>query len=310
MNSNQDHHDHLHQHTPSVPLRMNLSFAVAVIANLLFTLVETILAFEANSTSLLGDAGHNFSDVLGLLLAWGATYLVGRTSGSDYSYGYRRTTILAALLNSMILLFAGGFIALQSIERLYNPVATSEMLIIVVALVGIFVNGGTALLFMKSSQNDLNVKGAFLHLAYDALISAGVVVGGVVILFTGWLWVDPLMGLLITVVIVYGTWALLRDSVNLILDAVPQGIDRTGIVAYLSELPGVAQVHDVHIWAMSTQENCLTAHLVMPDHTLWDQEDGYSQVGSMLRDNFAIHHVTLQVEKDPDCQTQDCDEEG
>jgi len=310
MNPDQNHHDHLHHHTPSVPLRMNLSFAVAVIANLLFTLIETILAFEANSISLLGDAGHNFSDVLGLLLAWGAIYLVGRASGSDYSYGYRRTTILAALLNAMILLFAAGYIALLSVEKLYNPAAASETLIIGVALVGIFVNGGTALLFMKSSKNDLNVKGAFLHLAYDALISAGVVVGGVVILFTGWLWVDPLMGLLITGVIVYGTWALLRDSVNLILDAVPQGIDRTGIVAYLSELPGVAQVHDVHIWALSTQENCLTAHLVMPDQTLWDQKDGYSQVGSMLRDNFAIHHVTLQVEKDPDCQTQDCDEEG
>lgn len=304
-----EHHHH-HQHGPTIPVRMNMSFAIAVGANLLFTLAEAMLALEADSASLLGDAGHNFSDVLGLLLAWGATYLVSRTSGTAYSYGYRRTTILAALLNAMLLLLAAGYIAVQSLEKLYNPVVPSETLIILVALVGIAVNGGTAMLFMKSSQGDLNLKGAFLHLAYDALISAGVVVGGVVILFTGWLWVDPLMGLLITAVIVYGTWALLRDSINLILDAVPQGIDRQGIVSYLSALPGVTQVHDVHIWAMSTQENCLTAHLVMPEQTLWDQTDGYSKVGSMLRENFAIHHVTLQVEKDPDCQTQDCDEVG
>lgn len=177
----------------------------------------------------------------------------------------------------------------------------------VVAGIGIVVNAGTALLFRKGGEKDLNLRGAYLHLAYDALISIGVVISAAIIYFTGWLWVDGLAGLLIVAVIVLGTWGLLRDSLNLILDAVPQHIDREAVHDYLSNLKGVTQVHDLHIWALSTNENCLTAHLVMPETPLWEQEDGYEKVGQALKASFDIQHVTLQVEKAAECATQDCD---
>lgn len=299
-------HDHNHEHKMSLE-NINLSFIVAVSANLLFTVIEAVYASITNSASLLGDAGHNLSDVLGLLLAWGATYLASRKATELYSYGYRRTTILAAIINSVVLVFAALYIAYESIEKLLNPAPIAEIVMMIVAGIGIVVNAGTALLFVKGRKNDLNLRGAFLHLAYDALISAGVVLAAIVIYYTGWLWIDPVMGLLIVVVILGGTWGLLRDSVNLILDAVPQGIDRRAVHDYLQQIAGVSQVHDLHIWAMSTFENCLTAHLVMPQNTLWDSEDSYAAIGASLKEKFNIHHVTLQVEKDLECSNQDCD---
>ncbi len=299
-------HDHNHEHKVSLE-NINLSFIVAVSANLLFTVIEAVYASITNSASLLGDAGHNLSDVLGLLLAWGATYLASRKATDLYSYGYRRTTILAAIINSVVLVFAALYIAYESIEKLLNPAPIAEIVMMIVAGIGIVVNAGTALLFVKGRKNDLNLRGAFLHLAYDALISAGVVLAAIVIYYTGWLWIDPVMGLLIVIVIVGGTWGLLRDSVNLILDAVPQGIDRRAVHDYLQQIAGVSQVHDLHIWAMSTFENCLTAHLVMPQNTLWDSEDSYAAIGASLKEKFNIHHVTLQVEKDLECSNQDCD---
>jgi cobalt-zinc-cadmium efflux system protein len=310
---NHDHgasgHDHHHgHHAPDLQFEsINLSFIVAVGANLLFTIFEAAYALYANSMSLLGDAGHNLSDVLGLLLAWGAAYLAAKKTSELYSYGYRRTTILAAIINSIVLVFTAGYIAVESMERLMSPSPVAEVAIMVVAGVGIFINAGTALLFAKGSKSDLNLRGAYLHLAYDAVISAAVVVGAAVILLTGWLWIDPALGLLIVVVIVSGTWGLLRDSINLILDAVPQGVDRNAIQAFLQNINGVSQVHDLHIWGMSTHENCLTAHLVMPENTLWESEQGYAKIGEALRERFKIHHVTLQVEKDLECATQDCD---
>lgn len=301
-------HSHSHSHDHKVYLdNINLSFIVAVSANLMFTVIEAVYAIITNSVSLLGDAGHNLSDVLGLLLAWGATYLASRKATELYSYGYRRTTILAAIINSVILVFAALYIAYESIDRLLSPAPIAEIVMMVVAGIGIVVNAGTALLFVKGRKNDLNLRGAFLHLAYDALISAGVVLAAIVIYYTGWLWIDPVMGLLIVIVIIGGTWGLLRDSVNLILDAVPQGIDRKAVHDYLQEIGGVSQVHDLHIWAMSTYENCLTAHLVMPENTLWDSEDSYGAIGASLKEKFNIHHVTLQVEKDLECSNQDCD---
>jgi cobalt-zinc-cadmium efflux system protein len=299
-------HDHSHDHKVYLD-NINLSFIVAVSANLMFTVIEAVYAIITNSVSLLGDAGHNLSDVLGLLLAWGATYLASRKATELYSYGYRRTTILAAIINSVILVFAALYIAYESIDRLLSPAPIAEIVMMVVAGIGIVVNAGTALLFVKGRKNDLNLRGAFLHLAYDALISAGVVVAAIVIYYTGWLWIDPVMGLLIVIVIIGGTWGLLRDSVNLILDAVPQGIDRKAVHDFLQEIAGVSQVHDLHIWAMSTYENCLTAHLVMPENTLWDSEDSYGAIGASLKEKFNIHHVTLQVEKDLECSNQDCD---
>jgi len=298
------HHDHSHGVSFE---NINLSFIIAVAANLLFTGIEAVCAVVANSVSLLGDAGHNLSDVLGLLLAWGATYLASKKAGELYSYGYRRTTILAAIINATVLVFAAFYIAFESIEKFLSPSPIAEIPMMIVASIGIAINAGTAMLFVKGRKSDLNLRGAFLHLAYDAVVSAGVVVGAIVIYFTGWLWIDPMVGLLIVFVILAGTWGLLRDSVNLILDAVPQGIDRQAVYQYLQGIAGVSQVHDLHIWAMSTYENCLTAHLVMPENTLWDSEDGYTSIGASLRDKFNIHHVTLQVEKDLECANTDCD---
>ncbi|MFP6808998.1 MAG: cation diffusion facilitator family transporter [Pseudomonadales bacterium] len=303
-----DFHNHQgHNHDHSVSLEnINLSFIIAVSANLAFTIIEAIYAVIANSVSLLGDAGHNLSDVLGLLLAWGATYLASQKATDFYSYGYRRTTILAAIINAVVLVFAALYIAYVSIDKFFAPSEISEVAMMIVASIGIAVNAGTAMLFVKG-QDDLNLRGAFLHLAYDALISAGVVVAAIIIYFSGWLWVDPAMGLLIVIVILGGTWGMLRDSINLILDAVPQGIDRHAVHDFLAQIPGVSQVHDLHIWGMSTYENCLTAHLVMPENTLWDSEESYAAIGALLRKDFNIHHVTLQIEKDQECSNQDCD---
>ena len=309
------HHDHMGPHTgphtgnghqPDFK-HISLSFIIAVSANLGFTVLEAVYAFLTDSASLLADAGHNLSDVLGLLLAWGAAYLATQPSSKLFSYGYRRTTILAALVNALILILAAGFIAFESIDKLLNPTPVSEIAIMVVAGIGIVVNAGTALLFRQGGEKDLNLKGAYLHLAYDALISVGVVLSAATIYLTGWLWLDGLAGVLIVLIIVWGTWGLLRDSVNLILDAVPQHIGRDAVLMYLNNIDGVSQVHDLHIWALSTNETCLTAHLVMPENTLWDSENGYGDIGRALKVEFDIHHVTLQVEKDFECATQDCD---
>ncbi|MEO2178059.1 MAG: cation diffusion facilitator family transporter [bacterium] len=300
-------HGHTHDHGVVKFENINISFMIAVGANLLFTVIEAVYGFITNSVSLLGDAGHNLSDVLGLLLAWGAAYLVTKKSSDSYSFGFRRTTILAAMTNAIVLVLAAGFIAIESVERLFEPTPIATGPVMVVATIGIFINAGTAMLFMKGGKKDLNLRGAYLHLAYDAIISAGVVVAAAIIYFTQWWWIDPVVGLIIVFVILAGTWGLLRDSVNLILDAVPQGIERASVKRFLESIAGVTEVHDLHIWGMSTHENCLTAHLVMPENTLWDSEDSYAKISQELSRNFNIHHVTLQVEKDLDCPNNDCD---
>jgi cobalt-zinc-cadmium efflux system protein len=302
------HHHHAgpHAHGDERFQQVNRSFVVAVVANLAFTLLEAVYGVLTNSVSLLGDAGHNLSDVLGLLLAWGAMYLATRQTSNTFSYGYRKSTILAAVINGVILVVAAGFIAFEAIEKLLRPSPMAEVAVMVVAAIGIVVNAGTALLFMRSSKDDLNLRGAFLHLSYDAAISAGVVVSAAVIWVTGWNWIDGAMGLLIVAVIVAGTWGLLRNSVNLILDAVPQDVDQNGVRQYLANVEGVTGIHDLHIWAMSTSETCLTAHLVMPENTLWASGDGYARISAELAQRFRIHHVTLQVERDPECATN-CD---
>jgi len=297
------HTDHPHSHPHDLLDDVNTSFVIAVGANLAFTVVEAVYGFITHSVSLLGDAGHNLSDVLGLLLAWGAAFLATRISSTTYSYGYRKSTILAAVINAVVLVFTAGFIAFESVDRFMTPAPVAGIPMMVVAAVGILVNAGTAMLFMKGGRKDLNLRGAFLHLAYDAAISAGVVVTAAAILLTGWYWLDPLVGLLIVVVILAGTWGLLRDSVNLIIDAVPAHIDQDGVRRYLQGIEGVSEVHDLHIWAMSTRENCLTAHLVMPENTLWDSDDGYAKISRELEHRFEIHHVTLQIERDPECAT-------
>jgi cobalt-zinc-cadmium efflux system protein len=311
MNSHaHGHHDHDHHHDHHRPpefRNISSSFLIAVAANLGFTAIEGTYAILADSASLLADAGHNLSDVLGLLLAWGAAYLATKSTSKLYSYGYRRTTILAALINSIVLILVAVFIAFESIDKVMRPTPVSEIAIMVVAGIGIVVNAGSAMLFQAGSKSDLNLKGAYLHLAFDALISVGVVLAAIAMYFTGWLWLDGLVGIAIVIVIVWGTWGLLGDSINMILDAVPRHIDRQQVHEYLLAIDGVSEVHDLHIWALSTNESCLTAHLVMPENTLWDSDNGYSDIGKALDDKFQINHVTLQVEKDFDCVTQDCD---
>ena len=301
-----DHHGHHSHHAPSFSGKINLSFGLAVFANLSFTIVEAALALEADSMGLLADAGHNLSDVLGLVLAWIASYLATKKAGARFSYGYRRTTILAALANAITLLFASIYIAFGALEKLSSTTTVQTEIVIYVAAIGIVINGGAALLFMKQSHHDLNIKGAFLHLAFDALVSAGVVVAGIVMLYTDAYWIDPVVALVIVSVILYLTWRMLGDALSLILDAVPPNIDPEAVAQFLRNIRGVTAVHDLHIWAMSTQETCLTAHLVMPEHPLWAQPNGYQTVSRALAQQFSIHHVTLQVEQGDNCQTQDC----
>lgn len=283
------HHNHSH-----APLNYNRAFIIGITLNIGFVAIEAVFGFLTNSLALLADAGHNLSDVLGLLLAFGASWLTRRRPGQRYTYGLRRSSILAALLNASFLLIAIGAIALEAIQRFASPAPVNGTTVIGVALAGIVINGVTALLFMSGRERDLNIRGAFLHMAADALVSAGVVLAGIAILTTGWLWFDPVVSLIIAGVIAIGTWNLLRDSVNLALDAVPEGIDLQAVRTYLSELPGVVGVHDLHIWAMSTTETALTTHLVM---LTGNPGDAFlSRISMELHDKFGIEHSTIQVE--------------
>jgi cobalt-zinc-cadmium efflux system protein len=284
---------HAHHHSTFVTL--NVSFAIAILLNSGFLLTEVIYGFIAHSVSLLSDAVHNFGDVLGLLMSWGASVLVKRRATQRYSYGYKKLTILAALANALLLVLTSALIVYESISRLNNPKEINEVIVMVVAFIGMLINGGTALLFMRQSATDLNIKGAFLHLAYDALIALGVVLAGAAIYFTGLLWIDPIVGLLIVGMITWGSWNLLRRSVELILGAVPYGVNQEAVYNYLKKLPGVEEVHDLHIWGLSTQETALTAHLIMPDGGLSDEE--YLKINQVLAKEFHIQHITLQVEQ-------------
>jgi cobalt-zinc-cadmium efflux system protein len=297
-----DEHDQEHKHNHKVghghhhppPQSFNMAFSVAVTLNFAFTLFQIGFAFIANSMSLMADAIHNFGDVFGLILAWGANWLLTKPARKRYSYGYKRTTILAALTNALILVATSAVISYESIYKLLHISHVNEVIVIFVALVGIFINSGTAILFMRGAHDDLNIKGAFLHLVGDALISVGVVVSAIAIYYTHWTWLDPLIGLFIVIIIIWGTWGLLRDSVRLILDAVPHYIDQQGILTYLQKLPGVTAVHDLHIWGLSTKEIALTAHLIMPSDRLTDAD--FLEINNVLKKKFRIDHATLQAE--------------
>jgi len=274
------------------------AIALGVALNVIFAVTEAVFGVIAGSTALLADAAHNFSDVLGLLLAWGASYLARRPRSPRRTYGWRSSSILAALINAIVLLVVTGGIAWEAVQRFGTPAQVGGGIVAWVALVGVGINTATALLFMRGRKDDLNIRGAFLHMAADAAVSAGVVVAGVAILVTGWLWIDPAVTLLIAAVILAGTWGLLRESVNLTLHAVPEGIDPEAVDAYLMGLPGVTAVHDVHIWAMSTTETALTAHLVKQDAR--DDDAIIADASRALHDRFGIEHTTLQWERGPD----------
>lgn len=290
----------MHQHSASKNdhkhIRyFNRAFAIAVFLTTAYIVVEVVYGFLANSMSLLADAVHNLGDVLGLLLAWLANWLLSFPARKRYSYGYKRTTIIAALVNAAILIATSVLIAYESIHKLFNLKEINETIVIAIGILGIFVNGGCSLLFMRGAHDDMNIKGAFLHLLADALILVGVVLGAVIIKFTGVVWLDPVIGLCIVAIVLYGTWGLLRNSVRLILDAVPHYIDYAGVRNYLASLPGVTSIHDLHIWGLSTREVALTAHLVMPEHSLSDAD--LRGITTYLHERFRVDHATLQVEK-------------
>ncbi|MBY6261653.1 cation transporter [Azospirillum sp. 412522] len=285
-----------HHHGPA---SYDRSFALGALLNIGFVAVEAIYGLIANSTALMADAGHNLSDVTGLLLAWGAVWLGRRMPEGRYTYGFGNASILASLLNAMILLIAVGAILLEAANRLAAPEPVAEVTVMVVAMIGIVINGWTAWLFMGGQKQDINLRGAYLHMAADAAVSLGVVVAALAIRFTGWLWLDPLTSIIIALVIVAGTWGLLRDSVRLAMGAVPDGIDRAGVERYLAGLPGVAEVHDLHIWPISTTETALTAHLVRPG---MHQDDALLlEISMVLKDRFGVGHATIQMEHDGSC---------
>lgn len=288
-----DHGGHHHHHVPN----SNRAFALGVSLNIGFVLIELGFGWWTNSLALLADAGHNFGDVIGLLLAWGATRLALKAPSARFTYGLGSSTILAALSNAALLLVATGAIVWEAAQRLHGaghaePVAAS--IVIAVALAGVAVNGATAMLFMRGREHDLNLKGAYLHMAADAAVSLGVAIAGGLILVTNWMWLDPLISIVIALVIVWSTWFLLRESLRLALQAVPRGIDVDIVKNYLASLPGVSEVHDLHIWAMSTTQSALTVHLVMTDGHPGD--DFFATLADELEARFRIGHPTVQIE--------------
>jgi cobalt-zinc-cadmium efflux system protein len=292
MNPHTHAHDHNHAHDRST--RLGRAFAIGIALNVAFVVIEVVCGLMANSLALVADAAHNFSDVVGLVLAWGASTLAQRPPSARFTYGLRGSTILAALANAMLLLVVTGGIAWEALLRFKTPAALNEMLMIWVAVAGIIVNGGTAWLFMADRKSDLNVRGAYLHMAADAGVSLGVAIAGAGVLLTGWQWLDPAVSLLIVATIFAGTWGLLRDSVKLALHAAPESVDPANVRRFLNALQGVAEVHDLHIWAMSTTETALTAHLVMPGGHPGD--DFLAQAVHEIEHRFGIGHVTLQIE--------------
>ncbi len=281
-------------HNHSHAANYNRAFVIGITLNAIFVLIEAFYGWQADSLALLSDAGHNLSDVLGLVMAWGGFYLARLRPSQKHTYGWGRATIMAALFNALILLVAIGGIVWEAIARFSHPVPIQGNIVMWVAGIGVVINGITARLFMSGNKNDLNLRGAYLHMAADALVSLGVVIAGALLIWTGWTWLDPALSIAIAVVILLGTWDLLRQSLHLSLDGVPTSIELAAVKSYLSALPGVSEVHDLHVWAMSTSEIALTAHLVTPDGHQGD--DFLNRVTDELHDNFAIEHATLQLE--------------
>ena len=289
-------HDHGHSHAPET---FDRAFAIGIGLNIAFVVLEAAFGFWADSVALLADAGHNLSDVLGLAIAWGGSRLARAAPSKRFTYGLRGSTILAALANALLLLVAVGAIALEAVQRLTAPAPVMGTTVAAVAAAGILVNGATAWLFARGRHGDLNIRGAYLHMASDAAVSAGVVVAGLAIAATGAGWIDPVVSLAVAALILWQTWGLLRETVEMSLAAVPRGIDYDAVRMALRTLPGVARVHDLHIWPMSTTEPVLTAHLQMPAGAPGDAFLEAAQ--AMLHERFGIGHATLQVETGDGC---------
>ncbi|HET6389299.1 cation diffusion facilitator family transporter [Hyphomicrobium sp.] len=295
-------HDHAHSHSHMghihAPKDFGFAFALGTALNIGFVLVELVTGLLSNSMALVADAGHNFSDVLGLVLAWGASVLVKRPPTPRFTYGFGSSTILAALANAGLLLVAVGAIVLEAIQRLITPAPVEGGTMIIVAAIGILINGFTAWLFVSGSERDVNIRGAYLHMLADAAVSLGVVIAGIAVVLTGLNWIDPVVSLVIAGVIVWSTWGLLQDSMRLAMQGVPVTIDAAKVQKRLLELPGVVSIHDLHIWPMSTTETALTCHLVMPSG---HPGDAFLQrTAKMLHDEFEIRHATFQLEVSED----------
>jgi cobalt-zinc-cadmium efflux system protein len=293
-----DHQEHGHSHAPGhthAPANFGKAFAIGVALNGAFVAIEVVFGLASNSVSLLADAGHNLSDALGLGVAWAAVILAKRRPTKRFTFGLGGTSILAALFNAVFLLVVVGGLSWEAIGRFFEPQVVGGTTVMIVAACGIVLNGFCAWLFSSGSKGDLNVRGAFLHMAADALVSLGVVVGGLTILLTGWHWIDPLMSLVINLVIVGGTWSLLTGSITMTLNAVPEGIDMDEVKELLLRLPGVVSIHDLHVWSLSTTETALTCHLVTPDGSPSDETLAHAT--EELREHFGIGHVTLQPER-------------
>lgn len=286
---------HAHSHGCSHGDPRSRAYRIAILLNSTFVAIEFAFGMYSGSTALIADASHNLSDVLGLLLSLTATILSARTPDVRYTYGLRSTTILAALFNAMLLLAACGAIALESIQRLSTPHAVDGATVMTVAAIGMLVNGLSAWQLNRSEQHDLNMRGAYLHMLFDALVSAGVVVAGIAMIYTDYLWIDPLISLLILAVVISGSWSLLRGSLRLALNAVPEHIDIEGLARYLRGCTGVADMHDLHVWGMSTTDCALTVHLVMPEG--YPGDEYMDEIACTLREQFKIAHSTLQIEQ-------------
>jgi cobalt-zinc-cadmium efflux system protein len=285
-------HSHSHDHAPA---NFNRAFAVGIALNIVFVAVESFYGWKINSLALLADALHNLSDVAGLVLAWGGALAGKLRADTRHTYGFKRASILAAFINAVVLLVAMGSLGWEAAGRLRSPEATEGWTIMAVAGVGIVINTATALMFMRGSKDDLNIRGAFLHMAGDALVSLAVVIGGALYLWQGWAWIDPVMSLAIAVVIVLGTWSLFTQSTHLLFDGVPASVDLLAVRQLLLSLPGVAEVHDLHVWAMGTSDIALTAHLVLRDPSS-DTNAVLHEAEHELHEHFEIRHVTLQLE--------------
>ena len=293
--SHGDHHGHSHGHIIELH-SVNTAFIVGIILNLAFVVIEAVVGLVIHSLSLLSDAGHNLADVASLGLSLFAFRMMKVKSNTTYTYGYKKTTVLVALLNGAILLVSIGAILYESIHRLILPEPLPGKTISIVAAIGIVINAVTALLFFRNRESDLNIKGAFLHLMSDAVVSAALVIGGIIIVYTNWYWVDPLLGILVAVVIVFSTWSLLRDSLRLSMDAVPQGIDLRAVQSLVEKIPGVQDFHHIHIWALSTTENALTGHVVLKREIgIEAQEKIKKEIKHQLL-HLKIQHVTLETE--------------
>jgi len=293
MDHGHDGHPNGHRHSHG-HLDYGRAFAIGITLNLVYVVGEAVAGILSGSLALLADAGHNLGDVLGLALSWWAAMLSRRQPSGRFTYGLRSSSILAALANAVILLVVTGGIGWEAMLRFADPVPVASRIMIAVAAVGIAVNGGTALLFASGRARDLNVKSAFMHMAADTLVTAGVVAAGIVIGLTGWLWLDPAVSLIVSVVIVVGTWGLLKSAIGLALDAVPEGLDADAVRAHLTAMPGVTALHDLHIWGMSTTETALTCHLVMPGGHPGDA--ALNGMAHELHAHFGIAHATLQIE--------------